>query len=437
MTVDVLTLSATPIPHAPPVDAGPARHLRPHHGAGRPRASSPRSSPQRPARAAGDRANSRAAGSATSSTTASRHRLRGRRDQNSRCDARIVVGHGQIRPRARRVMPVHAGRVGRRPTSSSRPRSSGRASTSRRRTRCSSTTPTSSAWPTTCTEAARTRRAQQSTAYCYMLLDPERHIPAKSVKRLKAIEEFSMLGAGSDRDATWRSRGRATSSDLSRAGIAAVPDTDVLPAADRAVKGTQAKRTETASETTIEIGVWGSSPRPTSPRTSAHGGYRRIPAAERRRGVRVETELRQAYGPFPGGGVDRLLQLCDAPRRVLGVGVQPVGLPRKRTCCCGCGARTLRRSPRCSRRPPGRGYFEFRHEQRPRQERWCGRVKRCGRRRRRRRRGAVVTLLPPAATDTDKGPLLKSTTARPQLPTSRSLCSRCFVHGSRRPAESR
>ena len=171
-------------------------------------------------------------------------------------------------------------------------------------------------------------------AYCYMLLDPERHIPEKSVKRLKAIEEFSMLGAGfkiAMRDLEIRGAGNILGPEQS-GHIAAVGYEMYCQLLDRAVKELKHERTETASETTIEIGVTGLIPKTYIPSDQRRmEAYRRIALAQSVAEVqRVETELRQAYGPFPpGGGVDRLLQLATLRAGCSALGVRSVGLREK------------------------------------------------------------------------------------------------------------
>ncbi len=57
-------------------------------------------------------------------------------------------------------------------------------------------------------------------AYCYLVLEEGRVLTTDATKRLKAIEEFSELGAGfqASRCATWKSAGLGTSSGPSKAG---------------------------------------------------------------------------------------------------------------------------------------------------------------------------------------------------------------------------
>ncbi|MBX3385803.1 MAG: transcription-repair coupling factor [Phycisphaeraceae bacterium] len=153
-------------------------------------------------------------------------------------------------------------------------------------------------------------------AYCYLLLDPEKPVPEKALKRLKAIEEFSMLGAGfkiAMRDLEIRGAGNILGPEQS-GHIAAVGYEMYCQLLDRAVKELKNEPTQVASETSIEIGVTGLIPRSYIPSDQRRmEAYRRLAVAQSVEELRkVEGELRQAYGEYPaGGGVDRLLQLAE------------------------------------------------------------------------------------------------------------------------------
>lgn len=150
--------------------------------------------------------------------------------------------------------------------------------------------------------------------YCYLLLPPDRPIPEKSLKRLKAIEEFNMLGAGfkiAMRDLEIRGAGNILGAEQS-GHIAAVGYEMYCQLLDRAVKELRNEPTHVASETSIELGVSGMLPKPyilsDQRRMEA---YRRIAiAATTAELERVEQELTGAYGQIPPAA-RRLLDLAE------------------------------------------------------------------------------------------------------------------------------
>ena len=150
--------------------------------------------------------------------------------------------------------------------------------------------------------------------YCYLLLPADRPIPEKSLKRLKAIEEFSMLGAGfkiAMRDLEIRGAGNILGPEQS-GHIAAVGYEMYCQLLDREVKTLRNEPTHVASETSVEIGVSGMLPKPyilsDQRRMEA---YRRIAiAATPEELARVEQELKDAYGE-PPPAARRLLDLAE------------------------------------------------------------------------------------------------------------------------------
>jgi transcription-repair coupling factor (superfamily II helicase) len=152
-------------------------------------------------------------------------------------------------------------------------------------------------------------------AYCYLLLPNDRPVGEVAVKRLKAIEEFSMLGAGfkiAMRDLEIRGAGNILGPEQS-GHIAAVGYEMYCQLLETAVKELRHEPTNIASETSVEIGVSGMIPKryiPSDQRRMA--AYRRIAVAQTPDEVaRIETELLQAYGPPLPPATRRLLDLAE------------------------------------------------------------------------------------------------------------------------------
>ena len=151
-------------------------------------------------------------------------------------------------------------------------------------------------------------------AYCYMLLPGDRPTTEKSVKRLKAIEEFSALGAGfkiAMRDLEIRGAGNILGPEQS-GHIAAVGYEMYCQLLDRAVKELRNEPTQQVSETSIEIGVSGMIPKRYIPSDLRRmEAYRRLAVARTREELdKLETELKQAYGPALPPATQRLLELA-------------------------------------------------------------------------------------------------------------------------------
>ena len=151
-------------------------------------------------------------------------------------------------------------------------------------------------------------------AYCYMLLAGDRPVAEKAVKRLKAIEEFSMLGAGfkiAMRDLEIRGAGNILGPEQS-GHIAAVGYEMYCQLLDKAVKELRHEPTQAVSETSIEIGVSGMIPKRYIPSDLRRmEAYRRLAVAKSPDELtKIETELVQAYGtPLPPA-TQRLLELA-------------------------------------------------------------------------------------------------------------------------------
>jgi transcription-repair coupling factor (superfamily II helicase) len=165
--------------------------------------------------------------------------------------------------------------------------------------------------------------------YCYLLLPADRPIPEKSLKRLKAIEEFSMLGAGfkiAMRDLEIRGAGNILGPEQS-GHIAAVGYEMYCQLLDREVKTLRNEPTHIASETSVEIGISGMLPKPyilsDQRRMEA---YRRIAiAATPEELAKVEQELKGAYGE-PPPAARRLLDLAELRVRASVLRIRSVSL---------------------------------------------------------------------------------------------------------------
>jgi transcription-repair coupling factor (superfamily II helicase) len=152
-------------------------------------------------------------------------------------------------------------------------------------------------------------------AYCYLLLPPDRAVKEVAQKRLKAIEQYSMLGAGfkiAMRDLEIRGAGNLLGSEQS-GHIAAVGYEMYCQLLDEAVRDLKNEGPEIkASQTTLDIGIFGSIPRQYIP-----SDLRRLEAYRRIATVRtppelekVAVDLKQAYGEVPSP-VQRLLDLAE------------------------------------------------------------------------------------------------------------------------------
>jgi transcription-repair coupling factor (superfamily II helicase) len=150
--------------------------------------------------------------------------------------------------------------------------------------------------------------------YCYLLVDPRRPLRETAGKRLRAIEQFSMLGAGfkiAMRDLEIRGAGNILGPEQS-GHIAAVGYDMYCQLLERAVKELRHEVTAAPSEVSVEIGVTGLIPRAYIPSdTRRLEAYRRLAVAASAEDLaRVEADLAAAYGPIPES-VGRLFRLAE------------------------------------------------------------------------------------------------------------------------------
>ena len=164
-------------------------------------------------------------------------------------------------------------------------------------------------------------------AYCYILLPEDRVVTEKSKKRLKAIEEFSMLGAGfkiAMRDLEIRGAGNLLGPEQS-GHIAAVGYEMYCRLLEDSVRSLRNERVERTVETTVEIGVTGAVPGAYVPSNRRRMEvYRRLGVVETADGVaQLETDLTQAYGE-PPKATRAMLRLAQLRIAAANLGVRSV-----------------------------------------------------------------------------------------------------------------
>ncbi|MHC4382671.1 MAG: transcription-repair coupling factor [Planctomycetota bacterium] len=151
-------------------------------------------------------------------------------------------------------------------------------------------------------------------AYCYLLLPTDRMISEVAMRRLQAIEQFSMLGAGfriALRDLEIRGAGNLLGPQQS-GHIAAVGYDMYCRLLEHAVADLTDETTETSIDTVVDIGIAGSLPRGYIPSTARRmEAYRRASGADSPEEVAaVEQDLTSAYGAPPPSAVT-LLRLAE------------------------------------------------------------------------------------------------------------------------------
>ena len=164
-------------------------------------------------------------------------------------------------------------------------------------------------------------------AYCYLLTDPKKTLPEVSRKRLQAVERYSMLGAGfkiAMRDLEIRGAGNLLGAEQS-GHIAAVGYEMYCRLLEDAVRTLNRESTDRTSQTTIEIGLSGTIPKVYIPSDARRlEAYRRLTTADSVDGVdRVEEDLRDAYGE-PPTSTARLLDLARARASAAGLGIRAI-----------------------------------------------------------------------------------------------------------------
>jgi transcription-repair coupling factor (superfamily II helicase) len=164
-------------------------------------------------------------------------------------------------------------------------------------------------------------------AYCYLLLPERRTLTSVAAKRLKAIEEFSDLGAGfaiAMRDLEIRGAGNILGSEQS-GHIAAVGYELYCQLLEEAVRQAKGEPAPARRDTHVELGVDSFIPKEYVPSDRQRMEiYRRLArcasAAELQQ---LSTDLADAYGPVPAEA-QTLLDLAEARVRAADFGIQSI-----------------------------------------------------------------------------------------------------------------
>ncbi|MCA9249930.1 MAG: transcription-repair coupling factor [Phycisphaerales bacterium] len=151
-------------------------------------------------------------------------------------------------------------------------------------------------------------------AYCYLLLPKKRTITPKAARRLKAIEEFSELGAGfriAMRDLEIRGAGNILGPQQS-GHIAAVGYEMYCKLMERAVHELRGEPLPDLAQVHLEIGVSAFIPKSYIPSARARIDiYRRVVMCQKLDELeRLAADLADAYGPSPKA-VSTLLDLAE------------------------------------------------------------------------------------------------------------------------------
>ena len=152
-------------------------------------------------------------------------------------------------------------------------------------------------------------------AYCYMLLPESRKVTPVAQKRLKALEQFTMLGAGfkiSMRDLEIRGAGNILGSEQS-GHIATVGYEMYCRLLEQSVRELRHEAPPpSAGRASLEIGIAGLIPKPYIPSDVRRlEAYRRIATAGSREDLNsLRDDLTAAYGQ-PPESVSRLIELAE------------------------------------------------------------------------------------------------------------------------------
>ena len=162
-------------------------------------------------------------------------------------------------------------------------------------------------------------------AYCYMLLPDSQRINEDARRRLRAIEDYSMLGAGfriAMQDLEIRGAGNLLGAEQS-GHIATVGYDMYCQLLEDAVNELKSETTIEASDTLVDIGLEGNIPRGYIPSNQRRmEAYRRIGQARDFDSLdRVRDDLEGAYGAAPTA-VDRLLERAEIRLAAAMIGVR-------------------------------------------------------------------------------------------------------------------
>ncbi len=166
-------------------------------------------------------------------------------------------------------------------------------------------------------------------AYCYLLLPQNRQVSEVATRRLRAVEEFSMLGAGfkiAMRDLEIRGAGNLLGPEQS-GHISAVGYDMYCRLLEQEARHLRNEVTTTPSDTTVELGVTGLLPKSYIPSDVRRlEAYRRIATAASIEDLdQVEEDIRQAYGE-PSKSVETLFELARIRVGAAVAGIRAVSL---------------------------------------------------------------------------------------------------------------
>jgi transcription-repair coupling factor (superfamily II helicase) len=173
----------------------------------------------------------------------------------------------------------------------------------------------------------------KNRGYCYLLLPPERSVKDIARKRLRAIEQYSMLGAGfkiAMRDLEIRGAGNILGAEQS-GHIAAVGYDMYCRLLEQSVHELKNEHPPAPpSSVSIEIGLPASIPKPYVPSDQRRlEAYRRIATAASREALeQVKADLTSAYGD-PPKQVHRLLHLAELRVACVALGVRSISVREK------------------------------------------------------------------------------------------------------------
>ena len=166
-------------------------------------------------------------------------------------------------------------------------------------------------------------------AYCYLLLAQGRPITPKAARRLKSIEEFSELGAGFQiamRDLEIRGAGNILGPEQS-GHIAAVGYEMYCQILERSVRRLRGEGEAEPARVQLELGVSGQVPSSYIPQERSRiDVYKRIVSCRTIEDLQqTERDLADAFGRFPEA-VARLLELAEVRVRAGYLGVRSIVL---------------------------------------------------------------------------------------------------------------
>jgi transcription-repair coupling factor (superfamily II helicase) len=162
-------------------------------------------------------------------------------------------------------------------------------------------------------------------AYCYLVLPKDRPVRDEALKRLHAVEEFSMLGAGfriAMRDLELRGAGNLLGEEQS-GHIAAVGYEMYCHLLEQAVGALRNEVKVSPLDTILDIGLTGSVPKGWIPSDARRmEAYRRIGQADTLAALsKVAADLESAYGEAPAATKD-LLEAAEIRLRAATLGVR-------------------------------------------------------------------------------------------------------------------